>query len=91
MYKQTLINGTVIAALQYKRINIMLAHTDCRAGTLQSILYSRIQQFLAANMLVLKYSPDFAISEAHRESQYKFVPHGWLFAIKAVNSLFFII
>ena len=41
-------------------------------------------------MLVLKYSPDFAISEARRELKYTFVPHVRLFATKALNSLFFI-
>ena len=54
-------------------------------------LYRRIRQFPAANTLVLKYLLAFAISEARRESQYKFVLHARLFAIKALNSLFFII
>ena len=54
-------------------------------------LYHQIRQFSAANTLVLKYSPDFAISEARRDSPYKFVLHARLFATKALNSLFFII
>ena len=39
-------------------------------------------------MLILKYSPDFAISEACRDSLYKFVLHARLFSTKALNSLF---